>query len=366
MKSISPGQLVMLMSIYLYSETAGFLSAPIAKTASYNAVVSLCLGACMGYVIMLFSTALARLNLDEYFAVFGKYILGKWLHYPLIFMLIAYCLHRASMTTRNLGDFLLVNHLPTTPEAVILVLVGTGVAFTVRAGVQAIARVAEVLFFINILLFVMLTPLLLGVEIQIPMVRAFVTNFNPVQTAAGMFQATPWFGDGFVILFLYPHLKQHLKVNRMLFRGLLISLGLILSYLIPSILAFGPALTGKMTYPVMEYVRMLRIADFIETLDPFLTILWIPAIIVKISLLIYAAVVSLARIFALKDFKPLSFSVTALVTGYSIHFTGNSTNLLNFMTVDWPAFALTMQLIPVLYWTVGKLRGKNSAMKKAR
>lgn len=40
----------------------------------------------------------------------------------------------------------MVNHLPTTPETVIAILLGLTVALTVRAGIQAIARMAEVIF----------------------------------------------------------------------------------------------------------------------------------------------------------------------------------------------------------------------------
>lgn len=56
----------------------------------------------------------------------------------------------------------------------------------------------------NLLLLIILTPLLLGIELQTPMLRAFVTNFDLNRTAAGTLQATPWFGDAFVVLFIYP------------------------------------------------------------------------------------------------------------------------------------------------------------------
>ncbi|AIQ46741.1 hypothetical protein R70723_13330 [Paenibacillus sp. FSL R7-0273] len=365
MKHISSSQLVMLLTIYLYSEAAAFLISPIIKTASYSTVFAVIIGGVLGLLIVLVSAALARKNEREYFAVFGKYIVGKWVHTLLILLLIGYMLHRASMGMRNIEDFLMVNHLPTTPESVIAILLGIAVALTVRAGIQAIARIAEVIFFVNVLLFVVLTPLLMGIELHIPMLRAFVTNFDLNRTAAGTLQATPWFGDAFVVLFIYPHLKQQIKIRRAAFWGAVFSMILILSYLVPSLLAFGPELGGKMTYPVMEYVRSMRIADFIETLDPFLTILYIPALLLKISLLVYAAVISLARLLSLHDYKPLALSVSAAVVGYSVHFANNTAELLNFMTVYWPSYALCMQLIPLLYWLVAKIRGKGAAQPKA-
>ncbi|MNI21383.1 Spore germination protein [compost metagenome] len=216
----------------------------------------------------------------------------------------------------------------------------------------------------NIALFVALTPLLLGIELQLPMIRAFAANFDLARTAAGMYQATPWFGDAFVILFIYPHLKHQMRTKRMILRGVCLSLMLILSYLVPTMLAFGPELCGKMSYPVMEYVRMMRIADFIETLDPFLTILYIPSLILKISLLTYGAVISLARLFKLRDYKPLSFSVSAVTVGYSVHIADNTAELLDFMTAFWPTYALCMQLTPAIYWLVAKIRGKGAVQPK--
>ncbi len=366
MKHVSASQFVMLLTIYLYSENAAFLISPIFKTASYNTVLSVLLGGVMGLIIILIGTAVARKNEREYFAVFGKYIVGKWVHIPLMLLLAGYLLHRASMSMRNIEDFLLVNHLPTTPQAVIAIILGTAVALTVRAGIQAIARIAEAIFFVNLFLLIVLTPLLLGIELHIPMLRAFVTNFELNRTAAGMLQATPWFGDAFVVLFIFPHLKHRMKISRMVVWGLVFSMILIMSYLVPSLLAFGPELGGKMTYPVMEYVRSIRIADFIETLDPFLTILYIPAVILKISLLIYAAVISLARLLALHDYKPLAFSVSAIVVGYSVHFVNNTAELLHFMTVYWPTYAICMQLIPAVYWVVLKIRGENIALPEPK
>ncbi|WNS43904.1 endospore germination permease [Paenibacillus sp. MMS20-IR301] len=366
MNRISASQLVMMITIFLYSETAAFLMAPISKTASYSAVISMCLGGACGFVIILFSASLARNNPGEYFAVFGREIVGKWVHIPVMLLLAAYLIHRAAMGLRNIEDFLMVNHLPTTPETVIAILLGLAVALTVRAGIEAVARISEVIFFVNLIIIVGLTPLLLGIELQLPMVHAFVTNFDIVRTAAGTYQATPWFGDAFVILFIYPHFKEHIKTGRMVFWGVCFALTLILSYLIPSLLAFGPELAGNMSYPVMEYVRTLRIADFIETLDPFLTILYIPAVIIKISVLLYAAVISLTRLFALHDHKPLSFAITAIAVGYSIHFADNVSELLYFMTVFWPTYALSMQLIPAVYWLIAKLRGKGKAFSKEK
>lgn len=364
MKHVSASQFVMLLTIYLFSENAGFLISPIIKTASYNSVLSVLLGGAMGLIIILTGTAVARRNEREYFAVFGKYIVGKQVHIPLMLLLIIYLLHRASMSLKNVEEFLMVNHLPTTPQVVIAILLGAAVALTVRAGIQALARIAEVIFFVNVFLLIVLTPLLLGIELQIPMIRAFLTHMEFNRVAAGTLQATPWFGDAIVFLFIFPHLKRQIKISRMVVWGLIFSIILIMSYLVPTLLAFGPELAGRLTYPIMEYVRSMRIADFIETLDPFLTILYIPALVLKISLLIYAAVISLARLFSLHDYKPLSFSVSAIVVGYSIHFAENTAELLNFMTVYWPTYAICMQLIPAVYWLVLKIRGKNAALPK--
>lgn len=356
MARISGLQMFAVNTVFLYCTTAAFLIAPLSETVGYNSPLALCTGACAGMLAALFGPALGSKAPQTFFAEFGKEIVGRWLHYPLMVVIIAYLLQRAAMDLRYISDFLAINHLLYTPSEAITMLVGSAVVLTVRSGILSIVRLAQMAFFITLLLLVPLTPIMMGIEVQWQLAVAFLTRFNLPETGMGTLQAAPWFGDLFLLLLIYPHFKEGARIKSGLVWGTLTGLAFVLSYFIPTLLAFGPALTGHLNYPVLEFIRTLRIADFIETLDPILTILWIPIIFTKISLFVYAAVISLTKMMKLDDHKPFAFSVTAFAAGYSLFFVENSTELLHYSMVHWPFIALGIQSLPALYWIIAMLR----------
>ncbi|WP_179233011.1 GerAB/ArcD/ProY family transporter [Paenibacillus rigui] len=366
MERISQIQLFMLFALFSYSTPSAFLVSPLAAVAKYDLCLAFVLAAAATLFILYFSIKLGRQQPAVFFADYGGELVGKWLHSAFMVLFLFYFLQRAAIVLRNITDFMIQTQLPNTPSWAVAALFGLCIAFTIRSGIESIFRLSQIFFIIIVLLIIGLTPLFLAFQLENKMMVAFLTNHNWRKLALGTFQTIPWYGDTFLVLFLFPYLAQPHKTMRSLFWAVILGTVFILSYVIPTLLMFGPLLTASLKYPVLEFIRSLRIADFIETLDPFLTIIWLPIIVLKISLLLYTAIHCLMKVASLKDYKPLTYSMTTLMIGYSVHMAANSTELEAFILYSWPAFAITVQCLPLLYLAAGWLRSQGRGKVKAK
>ncbi|WJH36736.1 GerAB/ArcD/ProY family transporter [Paenibacillus sp. CC-CFT747] len=278
--------------------------------------------------------------------------MGKWLHYPLCAVMIFYLLNTAGQILRLFTDFLIQSYLPETPDWAISALFGVCVAIGVRTGIESIFRFSQ-LFFWFVLLSGLVGTSILGKGIPTFRAYALLTHFDPVQLWGGAYLSAGNYAELFLVLLLYPQLANGRRTGRTMFWATLSSLVVVLSNLIPTMMLFDTKLAGNMTYPVLEAVRFIRVADFLENLDPLLTAIWIFSLFIKLSLLVCAATLIFSQLVRLKDYRPLSFSLTAFAVGLSFHLGRNFTEVENYIEHAFPTFSLLVASLPCCTWPYG-------------
>lgn len=355
MGRITQLQIYMLYSIYLFTTTIGFLIGPIVKNANYAAWVSLILGAGAGLVITYGSFRLAIRRPNQFFGSYGKDILGKWLHYPLIILMIITLMFIAAFILRQLQELLVQVYLPSTPQWAISGLFGICIAYAVRSGVSTIFRAAQGLFFFTIV-GILFMPIIAHKEINYDMAIALLNHLDPAGIWNGSYLIASLFGEMVFIIFLIPYIVGSEKTMKYLSLATGTSILIILSNLIPVILIFGPKLTTNLTYPELELLRYARAGTYLENLDPALIAIWISSLFIKISLLVYTAIVGLTHTFSLKDHKPFSISITVLIVMLSLYIVKSQSELNHLMEHGWIIFILVSEMIPLLYLSVDWLR----------
>lgn len=365
MNRITPNQLFMFMVIFFYSTPAGFLIGSLTATSSYDAGLALCIAAACGLFLGLIALYAAKQRPDQFVSEYGHEWIGRWLHIPLMLLIVVYLVLGAAITLRQLEDFIVQNHLPGTPGWIIAILIGVCCAFAVRAGVGAIFRLGQVLFIVSLLVLLIFTPISFGINTHTPMIMAFIKNHEWNRIITGIYQSISWFGDLFIVFFLYPYFQKPMLAGRALLWASVLGTAFVLAYTIPTIMAFGPQLTGNLSYPILEYVRSLRIADFIETMDPFMTIIWIPVIMIKMSLFLYVATHTLAKVLSIANYKPLSYSITATMIGLSKQIADNAIQLQYWVQYAWPLYGIIIQCVPIIYLAGSLVKG-SGAKKQAQ
>lgn len=361
MRQITQLQLYMMFSIYIFTSTLGLYANYVVRSSHYMTWLSVILGGCLSILIAGLSFLLARRRPDQYFAVYGKSIVGRWLHYPLLVFLNIGLMTVTAFILHDLADFIIQIYLPGTPNWAVGALFGICFVAAVRCGIETIFRSAEGIFFISVL-GVIITPLFVKQEMNTGMFIALWNHFDLSNVWNGMWANACLFGETSFVLFIFPKIANYQKTMKTLVWATFSAVLIILTNMIPALLIFGPELMGSLAYPELELIRYIHASAFFENMDPVLIALWITGLFVKISFLFYLIIKNWAHLFSLKDHKPLTLSTVLLVTGVSFFIVESTAETSEVITNGLIAMVIILEFVPFIYLLVDWIR---SARKKA-
>ncbi|WP_127531632.1 GerAB/ArcD/ProY family transporter [Paenibacillus kobensis] len=363
MDRVTQSQIYMLFSHFLFTTTLGFFISTLARNAHFMSWLSLIVGAAAGLMITYLSYRLAIRRPTQFLGNYGKDILG-WLHYPLMGTMIISFLISAGTVLRQLQDFIVIVYLPGTPEWAISGLFGICLAYSVRSGVGSIFRSSQGIFFLSVI-GVLFVPFFVHQEIKYPMAIALVNHFDFKGIWNGAYLITALYAEMAFIPLIFPFFDNYTKTMKSLRWATITSVIIVLSNLIPAILVFGPYLAANLPYPQLELIRNIRAGSTLENLDPVLFAVWLSSLFIKVSLFIYLAVIGLTHTFSLKDHKPFSFSMTAMVVGLAIYMIRSKPELDELFKNGEFVFLLITALIPNVYLIVDWIRSSRLKQGKA-
>jgi spore germination protein KB len=174
---------------------------------------------------------------------------------------------------------------------------------------------------------------------------------------------TPVFGEFFIVLLFYPLIAHNPKTMKTMRWAIISTVVVMLFELLPVLLIMGDELAGNQTFPLLDTLRFIRVGDFLENLDPLIVAIWTTSFYIKISVLMYCCIFGVSQLLSLKDYRPLTFSFTGLMIGYSIQMVANMAELEFLVKHVKIAFWLTVEMIPLVYLTV---YGIKKAWRKRR
>ncbi|WP_028551418.1 GerAB/ArcD/ProY family transporter [Paenibacillus sp. UNC451MF] len=363
MRQITQTQLFMMFSIYLFTSTLGLYADYVSRTSGYLTWLSMLLGACLSVLITYISYCLAKRRPDQYFAIYGKEILSRWVHIPLTIIIVICLLFITSFILHDLEDFIIQVYLPATPSWAIAALFGICFVAAVRCGIETIFRCAQGIFFISIF-GVLVTPFFVKKEMNVDMAIAFINRFDLPEVWNGMWANACLFGETAFILFLFPKICNTEKTMRTIAGATFTAVFIILTNILPAILIFGPELMGNLTYPELELIRYIHGSSFFENLDPLLIALWITGLFIKISFLLYLITMNIAQLFSLKDHKPLTLSTTVLIIGISLYVVSSTAESSEMVSSSLVGMVIVVEIIPAIYLLVDWLRSLTVAKSK--
>ncbi|WP_171652769.1 GerAB/ArcD/ProY family transporter [Paenibacillus foliorum] len=355
MQRISQLELGLLFILFHFSTATGFLMTLLFSTQAYQGWLTIIVAAAGGLLITYISIVLAKQRAGEFLVHYGKELVGRWLH---IILMIASCfffIHLAGIVLRQVTDFMVQVYLPTTPSWVVAALFTFVVTMAVRIGIEAIFRCAAGFFLITFCV-VVITPFLVANELNYDRSIALLTHFNAASLFSKSYPFIPWFGEMYMVVFIFPFIAKSQKTFRSLLWSTVVSAFIIEINFVLCFLLFGSNLSGQMNYPILEMLRFIRIGDFLENLDPIFVAIWLASLFIKVSILLYIPVLISTQLMGLKDTRPFSFSFGAIMLGISIHLVNNSIELNQFILKSWPNFALFVECLPLIYWIMSLIK----------
>ncbi len=355
----------MLTIVIILSTVILFVPSITAEQAKQSAWIVPILASSAGVVTLWLVTRLGKRfpsnNLPQYSQLilgkfFGKILIG-W--YSLVFLFVAI------LVTRQFTEFISITLLHETPMMVIsfaFILVGI---YATSKGLEVIARINQ--FILPLLLTALIVGFILGwlkidLDRLLPLLEGGIT---PIVMASWI--PASWFGEVIFLAFIFTQVNKPQEIFQKGLIGLLIAAGIMAIMTLFTIAIFGAKLTSTLTFPFWSAIRFLEFGIYVQRLESILVIVWITSMIVKISIFLYLAGITMIQLIPIME-KTIWLPLGGLVVISSVYGFKNIEQFIKILRTIWPTIGLLSEIgFPFLLLIVANLRGKkegNRGVKK--
>jgi len=319
---ISASQLFILMVVF---ELGSALLVPLAIRAKQDAWLAILLGMLGSFVFFLVYHKLYTYYPSLLPTEYMQKILGKVLGTALAFVYILYFMYDASRVLRDFGEMLLTFAYPDTPLFIANALLMLVIVYTVRKGIEVIARSGELLFIFMYVLAVagfilIISSGLIDFENLQPVLEEGLLPSVKVAVSETLYFP---FTEAIVFTMILPYLNNPNKAKvTMLCATGLSGINLVITMLI-NVSVLGVNLTARSQFPLLSTVASIQVADFLERLDVFFMLAMVIGIFFKITVLFYAATIGTANLFKVTSPSMLAYPLGIVILFLSITIASN-------------------------------------------
>ncbi|MCL5676580.1 MAG: endospore germination permease, partial [Firmicutes bacterium] len=337
---VSPGQVWLLIFGFMVGSAILLPNAPAAKRDAWLAVP---LGEGLGIAMAFIYTGLLARFPGKTLVEAATCALGTWLGKFVGLLYFWFALHLGSLVLRNSWEFLAATVLRQTPPPATAIVLMLLVWYATRGGVEVIARTAQLLVPLVIIiptLFIVAMPSHVNLRNLLP-----ILENGWVPLLKGSLQ-TATFPAGETILFtmILPYMKPAGEARRVTVSAIAAT-AVLGTLVVGRDVAVLGSLREHLSYPAYDGVSMVTIANFVEGLEALLVALWIVGTFTKITVCHYAAALSLAQLTGLKDYRPLTGPLAAMILVLSFWVYPNAVAMNSFAATTWVPYAFVFELI---------------------
>jgi len=241
-----------------------------------------------------------------------EFFLGKVGGKVIIFFLTWFCFDLCAIVLRNYGQFVVTVGLKETPMIVIISVMIAICALAIYYGIEVIGRWNEAFVFFVIGFLLISIILVSGNMDTNNLLPIFDEGFKPI--LKGAFGVTTFpFLETVAFLIVFPKFSKGVSVEKVYLKGLLIGGVVILLTSVTDVLVLGSTIAEGMFYPTYSTFSTIHIGDFIYRLEAIAAIVFVIAVFVKITILLYGACNGTARLLGIKDYRFLIIPICILV-----------------------------------------------------
>lgn len=354
---ISARQLFMLAILF---EHGSAMVIPLGVDAKQDVWLAILCGMVLGggllFIYYRLFTYYPRLPLTSY----SQRIVGSFFGKVLGLIYVLYFLYIAARVLRDFGELLLTFAYPETPLFILNTVMMLTVMYAVYKGIEVIARASQLFFFslywILILGFVLI---IIAGAVDLRRLQPILEEgWEPIFHV--VFTQTLYvpFGEMIVFTMIFPYLQKQEKVMKAGFLALFLS-GINLAIIMAmNIAVLGADTVSRSTFPLLNTIQEIRVANFLERLDVLFMIALIVEGFFKVGVFFYAGVIGAADLFQIKEYQrlvyPLGISVLLLSIAIASNFAEHIKEGLQIVTIY---MHIPLQIvIPFLLLLVAVLR----------
>ncbi len=355
---ISARQLMILTILFTIGSTILIIPSGMALVAKQDAWIASLVGVGCGLLIVYLYIKITDLYPQMTLVEIMEALLGKWLGkaVALLFFSLLF-INAPAPVLFYLGNFLTTQIIPETPIQAVNILFAVIVLFAVRLGLEVLARSAEMMFPLFILLYISFTVLVVS-NIKLENVQPVLeAGVGPIWPAALSFVSTAYLPH-IVLLMIFPaSVNRSDQARKAFLIGSLIG-GLILVVIITlAILVLGPEITATNIYPSYALAKKINIGHFLQRIEAIMATMWFISLFFRLTLYMYSIVTAIAQIFQLKSSQQLVLPLGIILVVVSIIVYPNVPYQQTYDTKTWIPYALSIGLLfPLLLLGIHALK----------
>ncbi|WP_306294951.1 GerAB/ArcD/ProY family transporter [Paenibacillus kribbensis] len=342
---ISPRQLLVLTILFTIGSAILVVPSVMATTARQDAWIAALVGVVAGLLIIWLYNTITIMYPQMTLVQIMETLLGKWLGKSFsILFIITFFLSGPAAVLYDLGSFLTTQMIPETPIQAVNILFAIIVLMGVHLGIETLARSAELLFPLFILLYTAFVVLVVS-NVKLENAQPILERgWGPIWPAALSFISIAFLSH-IVLLMIFPFVDHPDQARKAFLIGSLAG-GLILILLITlAILVFGPELTAKNMYPSYSLAKKINIGNFLQRIEAIMAAMWFISLFFRLALYMYSIMIATAQIFNLKDYRPLIFPLGMILIVMSVIIYPNVPYQQSWDAKIWTPYILSIGLI---------------------
>lgn len=362
---VNARQLFVLIVLF---EHGSAIVIPLGVGARQDVWIAILLGLALGLLLFFVYRRLFEYYPGQPLTAYLPQIVGAPFGKLLAVVYITYFLYIAARVLRDFGELLLTFAYPETPLFVLNAIMALTVMYGAYKGFEVLARTGEL--FLTVLYFLALA----GFVLVFISGLVDVGQLQPVleegwgRVWKTVFTETLYvpFGEMIVFTMLFPYINNPAKVGRVGIAGMVLT-GLNLAIIMAINMAvLGPDTASRSSFPLLDTIRRIQVAHFLERLDVFFMIALIIGGFFKVSIFFYAGVVGAAHLFGISSHQRLVYPLGLLVLLLSVAIASNYAEHIyeGLKIVTFYVHIPLQVIIPVLLLIIAAIRQRFSQPTK--
>ncbi|MFD1736485.1 endospore germination permease [Bacillus salitolerans] len=347
-ENISPRQFAILVALFTIGSAILFLPATLTGIAEQDGWISALLATTIGIGFVLFFAKVGTTLKNMTFIEACQYALGKKIGGILAAFYLTFPFLLCTFLLWDIGDFMVTQIIVETPIQAVFILFILTIVYTVRSGIESVARTAEIfvpwvygLFFI-IIIFVI--P-----SIQITNLLPILENgIRPVLLGSYHMMSFPIL-ELSLFLMVTKNIYDPSKIKSAFLNGFFRGTFVLFIVTMACIYVLGPDFTARNAFPVYILGKKVAIGEFLQRIEIVIAIMWFLSILFKLAIAFYSLVLGTSQILGLKDYRPLTLPYAVLLVISTIIMIPNSIFLTEFdQKAQGPYIFFICVIIPLI------------------
>lgn len=284
-----------------------------------------------------------------------KLIFGKWIGTIISASFIYLCLLTTFQITWHTGNIIVTQYLTETPHEAVELFTVIALVLALQYGLEALARASKVfIIFLSVMLILSMILVLPNVKFE-NLLPAFENGLMP--TFQGVFILSSYTIAPLILMnMIYPSNITNLKdAKKSMYKGYLWASFLVFLPSVMCILVLGSSIASNTQYPTFLLAKEINIGIIFTRLEAIITSLWSISNFVAAAIFFYGAVIGIAQLFGLKDYRKIVLPLGLIVMVFANVVYPDSTYQVEWDIFTWVPYMTTFGVLLPLALLIGSL-----------